>query len=373
MKKSNLVVVHFQPLEGYPPVMNVIQSLFIEKISVSILSTGSNINCFNPYGVKIFRLGSYLGNPIKRYVCYLKFNIIGFLKLLNLNPSSVICYETGSIGPVYLYKLLKPKTAVFLHHHEYESVLEKASFSGYQKFLGKLESKLFKDLNWLSHTNIDRLEMFKSDNAIFETRKLHIFPNYPSMQWAAAGILKKREVENKILKLVYVGSLGLHTTYIADVISWVAALNGKATLTIFSQNLENSVIELINNADNSQVILKPSVSYFELPEVICQFDVGLVLYNGHIPNFIMNVPNKVNEYLACGLNVWYSDVLVTTQTFSKENPDYPLFAVDFSKGIQMEVPPISEEPFEYRHWHEDAMKPLMDALQASLNDSVHTP
>jgi hypothetical protein len=373
LKKVNLAVVHFQPLEGYPPVMNVIQSLIHENISVEILTTGSAKNWFIPNGVRIFRLGSYLGNSIKRYVCYLKFNIIGLWKLLNINPSCVICYETASIVPVYLFKLLKPKTRVFIHYHEYESVSEKASFSGYQKFLGKLESKLLKDLNWLSHTNIDRLEMFKTDNAISETKKLHTFPNYPSMQWAGAGILKKRADEKKVLKLVYVGSLGLHTTYIADVISWIAAQNGKATLTIYSQNLENAVTELVNNANPAHVILKPSISYFELPEVICQFDVGLVLYNGHIPNFILNVPNKVNEYLACGLNVWYSDVLVTTQIFSKENPDYPLFAVDFSKGIQMEVLPISEEPFEYRHWHEDAVKPLIDALHASLNDSVHTP
>jgi hypothetical protein len=372
LKKVNLAVVHFQPLEGYPPVMNVIQSLIDENVSIEILTTGSAKNWFNPYGVKVFRLGSYLGNPIKRYVCYLKFNVIGLLKLLNLNPSSVICYETGSIGPVYLYKLLKPQTAVFLHHHEYESVSEKESFSKYQKLLGKLESKLFKDLIWLSHTNTDRLELFKSDNAISETKKLQIFPNYPSMQWADKAILKIKHNSN-ILKLVYVGSLGIDTTYIAEVISWVAAQNGKATLTIYSQNLENSVTELINNAAPAHVLLKPSISYFHLPEVICQFDVGLVLYNGHVPNFVMNVPNKVNEYLACGLNVWYSDVLVTTQTFSNENPDYPLFAVDFSKGTQMEVPPISKEPFEYRHWHEDAVKPLMDALHASLNDSVHTP
>lgn len=353
--------------------MNVIQSLIYENISVAIITTGSSKNLFNPNGVRIFRLGSYFGNSINRYVCYLKFNVIGLWQLLNLNPSCVICYETASVGPVYLFKLLKPKTKVFIHYHEYESVSEKASFSGYQKFLGKLESKLFKYLNWLSHTNTDRLELFKTDNAISETKKLHIFPNYPSMKWADTAIYRKRERDNNLLKLVYVGSLGIDTTYIAELISWVVGQNGKVTLTVFSQNLENSVTELINTADLAYITSKPSISYFELPEVICQFDVGLVLYNGHIPNFILNVPNKVNEYLACGLNVWYSDVLVTTQTFAKENPQYPLFAVDFSKGTQMEVPPISNGPFEYRHWHEDAVKPLMDALHAALNDSVHTP
>jgi len=285
----------------------------------------------------------------------------------------VICYETRSIGPVYLFQILKPKTSVFLHYHEYESVKEKERFSGYQKFLETLESRLLKDLSWLSHTNSDRLEMFKSDHSISKNRNLRILPNYPSMKWADSAIYRKQEFDNCVLKLVYVGSLGIATTYIGQVISWVAAQQGKATLTIFSQNLENSVTELINTADPAHVILKPSISYFELPKVVCQFDAGLVLYNGHSPNYVYNIPNKVNEYLACGLNVWYSDVLVTTQSFATENPDYPLFAVDFSKGIQMEVPPISIEPFEYRHWHEDAVKPLIDALHASLNDSVHTP
>jgi hypothetical protein len=37
------------------------------------------------------------------------------------------------------------------------------------------------------------------------------------------------------------------------------------------------------------------------------------LYKGHIPNYIYNVPNKVYEYLACGLQVWYSKDLLTTE------------------------------------------------------------
>jgi len=370
----DLVVVQFQPLEGYPPVMNVIQSLVTENISVSILSTRSNKDWFNPNGVKIFRLGSYLGNSIKRYVCYLKFNFLGFWKLLKLTPSCVICYETGSIGPVYLYKLVKPQTAVFLHHHEYESVSEKESLSGYQKILGKLESNLFKDLRWLSHTNSDRLNKFKINNTDLELAKCKVFPNYPSKNFIPNSTKEfERKVATRILKIVQVGSLAGDGTYIYQFIDWVIGQDGNVEFDIYSQNVNLEIINYANTTNSPYIRILRAIPYSDLPNVLINYDVGVVLYKGDLENVIYCLPNKVNEYLACGLNVWYSDVMVTTQTFSKENPDYPLFAVDFSTGIQMEVPPISTEPFEYRHWHEDAVKPLMDVLHASLNDSVHTP
>ena len=46
--------------------------------------------------------------------------------------------------------------------------------------------------------------------------------------------------------------------------------------------------------------------------------MGLTLYKGHIPNYVYNVPNKVMEYLVCGLPVAYSKELISTQKFITE-------------------------------------------------------
>jgi hypothetical protein len=51
---------------------------------------------------------------------------------------------------------------------------------------------------------------------------------------------------------------------------------------------------------------------------LINYDIGVTIYNGHIPNYIYNVPNKILEYLACGLNVWYSSELISTQKFIEE-------------------------------------------------------
>ncbi len=55
--------------------------------------------------------------------------------------------------------------------------------------------------------------------------------------------------------------------------------------------------------------LKAGVNYNELPEILKQYDIGILLYKGHIPNYVFNAPNKLFEYLACGLDVWYPEVM----------------------------------------------------------------
>ena len=55
--------------------------------------------------------------------------------------------------------------------------------------------------------------------------------------------------------------------------------------------------------------LKGGVNYNELPEILKQYDVGILLYKGHIPNYVFNAPNKLFEYLTCGLDVWYPEVM----------------------------------------------------------------
>lgn len=50
--------------------------------------------------------------------------------------------------------------------------------------------------------------------------------------------------------------------------------------------------------------LDSGINYSDLPGVIRAYDVGVILYNGHIANYVFNAPNKLFEYLACGLDVW---------------------------------------------------------------------
>jgi hypothetical protein len=73
-------------------------------------------------------------------------------------------------------------------------------------------------------------------------------------------------------------------------------------------------------------MVKGPIDYYELPKELVKYDIGLVLYKGHIPNYVYNVPNKVYEYLACGLRVLTSNQLTSTVKL-KHNK---IKAVDFN-------------------------------------------
>ena len=52
---------------------------------------------------------------------------------------------------------------------------------------------------------------------------------------------------------------------------------------------------------NEDVHWHDAIPFDDLAEVLPRYDVGLILYKGHIPNYVHNVPNKFWEYLAAGL------------------------------------------------------------------------
>ena len=350
--------------------MNVIDSMVIEGFETQIISTHHRpSDWFVNSNSKILRIDKAYGTVINRYLCYLQFAIIGFWKLLKLKPKAILIYESYSALPVFLYSIICPKVKLLFHYHEFESKEEKQCASAYSKFLYFLEKRLLSKAIWVSQTNLERKFKFQSLFPQMNEKQLRVFPNYPSENWVVKGKNRKNE-DPDIVKFIHVGSLGIETTYISEFVEWIQSQNGRASLTVVSQNIENSVCELITK--NQWVAQIGNLPYQELPKVINEYYVGVVLYKGHIPNFVYNVPNKVTEYLACGLNVWYSDVLISTHKFAEENPQYPLYSVDFSKGKELVYPEYSSNPFEFKHWHEDAVQPLIDSIKQAMDDSLNT-
>ena len=156
-----IAIVHFQPLEKYPPVMNIINNISeLENTYCTIYSTNNyrNKNWFSVDKIFINRIGGALkDNSISRYWCYIKFNVFTFFSLLIKNPNVVIGFETYSVLPIILYKKLFSKTKVHIHYHEYTSLQEIKKSSLYFKGLHTLEKKLFSNCESMSHTNEDRM------------------------------------------------------------------------------------------------------------------------------------------------------------------------------------------------------------------------
>jgi hypothetical protein len=132
----------------------------------------------------------------------------------------------------------------------------------------------------------------------------------PKSWWKDFGQTKKPWDGGKI-KLVYVGVLDAETMYLEEVLKWVTNQPNEFELTLFSQDVSLSARELLSKFQSDNIFLKSALEYNLLPEELIKHDIGLVLYKGHIPNYVYNVPNKVFEYLDCGLSVLADEVNIS--------------------------------------------------------------
>jgi hypothetical protein len=328
---TKIAIVHFQPLEKYPPVMNVINSICtMENVGCNVYTTHhKNNNWFAANKINIHRVAKQYQNSLLRYWCYIQFNSITFFSLLFKQPKVVVAYETYSVLPVYLYKKLFLQCKIVIHYHEYTSKKEIKNASAYFKILHFFEKKLYSNCEFISQTNDDRLQLFLKDYPNIKKDKTFTVPNLPPENWIEYSKLNKLENNSGIIKLVHVGAIGLDTMYVKEMLDWVKEQKGKYSIDFYTSNISSEAKVVFDTMQNNYVRLLGPINYFELPQVLINYDIGVTIYNGHIPNYIYNVPNKVYEYLACGLEVWYSKDLVSTDKLNKvsnsKNPKLPEF------------------------------------------------
>lgn len=280
------------------------------KISV-ITSVNSSPFTNQEYdGVKIYRLGSVSVISLKRYLSYLIFNFWSLIILLLKRPDVVVAYETLSVFPAFVYSQLFKKKKIHVHYHEFLSIPERKQSSEYMKLLFKFEAKLLKKTS-CSQTNKDRKVLFLRDNHFLKKENVYVYPNVPPDSWWQDFGSSKKPWEGGKIKLVYVGALDAETMFLEEILKWVLENSEDLELTIYSQNISEGAMKLIQKYRSNSIHLNQALNYYQLPSALVQYDLGLVLYKGHIPNYVFNIPNKVYEYLSCGLKV-LSDSVITS-------------------------------------------------------------
>jgi len=332
---SKLAIVHFQPLELYPPIQNLIH--FIRprsegnEIDVYTTATCKKTVQFktDAAGTIIKRLAKS-GNQLpglSRYYNYLLFYVGCLYNLIRLKPKKILYFETLSSFPVYIYKrYFNSKTEVFIHYHEYTATEEYNTGMKLAKLFHKQEKKLYPKASWVSHTNIYRMQKFVADLQLVTINNQQVLPNYPPKSWET----KPKLIINMPVKIIYVGALSLDTMYVKEFAVWVKQQNGKVVWDIFSTNITGAAMSYLDSLASSWINIKSGVPYHELPAIIKKYAVGVVLYNGHIANYINNAPNKLFEYLASGLDVWFPTVMKGSLPYITKDSFPKVIAVDFT-------------------------------------------
>jgi len=192
----------------------------------------------------------------------------------------------------------------------------------------KKEKYLYEVATWISHTNEKRMQLFLGDNGFIDKEKCRIMPNYPPKDWSS-----NTEISNKVeqpLKIIYIGSFGsFEDLYIKEVLTWVKQLPAEVVLDIYSFNVTEEIRNFISALGAKNIGLKANVDYHNLPGVLKGYNIGLILYKATSLNFKFNAPNKLFEYLATGLDVWFPEEMLGCYPYIRGDAYPKVVKVDF--------------------------------------------
>lgn len=296
-----MFILHFQPIEHYPPVLNLLGC--VEDQAYCCTTKSTKYVVYQDKKHSIYRFSKTSPRKLNRLWQYFWFNLASTLLLFWKRPASVLYYETISAFPALLYKKIRgKKVKVAVHYHEYVSPEEHRKGMFINKKLHAFEQKMYAQLDWISQTNTIRKQLFCDDENI-PLDNVQTVANYPTRYWA-----KKNNVWNKeeTLKLIFVGySVDPKGSYIKEVIDWLSLQAIKTQLDIYCLQQDSLPKSLKGSKGSVSVQLHPPVNYENLPETLKRYHIGLILYKGLTPNYVHNAPNKLFEYLSCGLDVWY--------------------------------------------------------------------
>ena len=284
-------------------------------------------------GVTIHRAGVWLYKMpvLKRFGLYVTFNLTSLWLLCRHRPGKVFYFETMSAWAACLYKKYINRTAaLFIHFHEYTSPEEYRTGTILNRWLHWIEMKIFKLAKWVSHTNQDRKNLFINDTGSKAPLHVEVLENFPPRSWIRQNEVRERE-HTGIVRFVYVGALSLDTLFVKEWALFVRKFPGKYSWDIYSANCSPGVLEWIEQLHAPNIFFKGAVHYDAMPEILSKYAVGLVLYKGHIPNYIYNAPNKLFEYHACGLDTWFPDNMVGCIPYATVNTYPKITAMNFNR------------------------------------------
>jgi hypothetical protein len=328
------------PLEYYPPVTNFLNVISKHAFFVKVWTTHNTKKRLTYHNEKLKTINrvpfpKQSDKVLKRLFKYFCFNVSCFIELVKYKPEAIMYYESYSVYPVFLYMIFFGKaTNLYIHYHEYEDQENYRNGMKLVKYYHKLEKKfLYQKATWISQTNKDRINMFALDHPKLPSGILKVIPNYPPKDWLRDTNLKKPD-GHTVIKTVYVGSLSLKDTFIKEYCDWIAAQNGKVHFHIYAYNLHDDTKAYLESLNSDYIVFYPKgVEYNQLPGLLSNYDIGLILYKAMTNNYKFNAPNKLFEYLVCGLQIFYPHLMLGIAPYQSDS----VIALNFDDLPHFEV------------------------------------
>ncbi len=376
---KRIFVLHWHPLEQYPPTMNLLNYFSgLRDCTVAVCSSHDDrgqAEFTNP-SVQFSRtqFPNRRLSRFRRLFAILQFPLLALWKLMRFRPDVVLCIEPHSSFPATLFGLVDFRHQLLIHYHEY---YEPNHFHApgmrmialYHWFERKF---LYQRAKWISQTNADRVRMFCEDHPHVNRSELHVLSNLPPASWRKTTDLTWISNPHDTLKLLYVGAVSLHDTFIAELVEWLRRQpNGQFSLDVYSTNCDGAAQEFLHQSAAPNLRFhSEGLPYDTLPDVLPEFHVGLILYKANTTNYVYNETNKLFEYLACGLDVWYPRQMLGIKPHARTNVVPRVIELDFERLGEMPVAQLRSRSGLKFEAFERRCEDVLSELKQAMTDAV---
>lgn len=374
---SKLAVIHWFPVEQFPPVQNLLTTVSgCSHVQCCCLTTVNDrgLRDFSGAPVSILRrpFPSRQLSRLRRLWLLLSFPIWAAWQLFWFRPDSLLYFEPHSSAAAFLYLVFNRRCRLLIHYHEYRELREYRDrgnrlFGWYHVLERWL---LYRRAVWISHTNADRVRLFLQDTPEAAAAQMRVLPNYPPASWQR--VRRASRADSDPLRLIYIGAASIKDTFIGEVVEWVSRqAPDSLTLTVYINNSDPETEQMLQRvaAINAHVTVNlRGVPYQQLPQLLCQFDVGLVLYRGNTPNYVYNAPNKLFEYLACGLDVWYPGCMLGVRPYARSDVRPQILETDFQRLSELDWQARISPDLPHQPWQGSSEAVLQPLLQAAAGE-----
>ncbi len=243
-------------------------------------------------------------NKIKNFYNHIRFNFQAAEKIKEISPGAVVCVELyGALsGALARFRQTVPKFVFDCN----ELFMQMGMGRTKQMFWSPIHNWIFRRADVVMHAEEQRLlycqKMYKSKAEHF------LLENLP--QGSAGTRLADKNRSGGPLRAVYLGAL-LPDRCCEEVIKAFAGIPPEIASCDFigfgAPADEQSLKDLLSELKIAHVRFLPPVKHSEMFEVLTQYDAGLAFYENINLNQYYCAPNKIYDYLACGVPVISND------------------------------------------------------------------
>lgn len=287
------------------------------------------------------------------------------------------CHEPDSLFIGVILKILKRKKLIYDIHEHWPSEISYGWFKIKNKYLSGVIQTIVSGIEiTLSHFSDLLITVNNSVASRFSTiKKVHIIPNVPILKIFDSSFgtnerLKKslifdinsKNTANNNSDLVLVGGkiqsfYGLYDSLHAT--SMVKEKHPNIQLKFIGE-IKDDISSIIKEYDISDnLIVTGFLPYREMYKEISSGGIGLVLFKSEYFNIYVGLPNKLFDYMLCGLPVIASDFPEIRRIVKNENCGILVNPANINE-IRDAIVYLIENPIKAKQMGENGQKAVME-------------